>query len=140
MPKRQLIVLAVLATAFAGCGGDDSDDKGKKDEGSSGASAAEVTKQDVAAKSNARTFVTEVETCFVDQQSYSACQEPEGSELDIGSGPGQVEVSEAADATYTVVAHSESGTNFEVVKDDSGSLSRTCDKEGEGGCRAGGSW
>jgi len=51
-----------------------------------------------------------------------------------------VEVSAAAVATYTVLAHSKSGTTFKVTKDSSGGLKRTCDKPGKGGCPAGGSW
>jgi type IV pilus assembly protein PilA len=137
MTKRHLAVLAVFASALVGCGGGDSN-------GGSSAKPAEspakVNQQDAAAKSDARNLVTEVETCFVDQQDYTACQEPPDTQLTLDSGPGQVEVSAADTATYTVSAHSESGTAFEVEKDSSGSLSRSCDKPGKGGCRAGGTW
>jgi hypothetical protein len=138
--RRHLAALAVLVALGAGCGDDDSD-KDKEDAGAGGgASAAEVNRQDAAAKANARSLVTELEVCYVDQQSYSACKEPSETELTLGSGPGEVEVSETTDAGFTVVAHSESGTNFEIVKDEGGSLSRSCDKEGEGGCKSGGVW
>lgn len=39
-----------------------------------------------------------------------------------------------------MVAHSEPGTDFEAKKGEDGQLERSCDKPGEGGCEAGGSW
>ena len=138
--------VAVLALAVAGCGGGDEKSSREKaytpptKSSEFQESGGDAVKQDAEAKANARNLVTEVETCFVDQQDYSACKEPADSKLPLGHDLGQVEVSEAGTATYTVVAHSESGTNFEVVKAESGIIKRTCDKDGEGGCKAGGTW
>jgi type IV pilus assembly protein PilA len=137
MSKRHLLVLAVSAVFAAGCG-DDDDDGGNENGG--GESTAAIAQQDADAKTNARNLVTEVEACFVDQQSYSGCEEPEGTELSIGSDAGQVEVSAASNTGYTVVAHSESGTDFTIEKAETGELSRTCDEDGKGGCKAGGTW
>jgi type IV pilus assembly protein PilA len=149
MSKQGCLVIAtaVLALALAGCGGGDKGSNRAKaytppaqtgsDFQSSGGDAAQ---QDAEAKANARNLVTEVETCFVDNQDYGMCKEPAGTKLPLGHDLGQVEVSEAGTATYTVVAHSESGTNFEVTKDDKGVVKRSCDKAGEGGCKAGGTW
>jgi type IV pilus assembly protein PilA len=131
--KPHLVVQAVLVVAIAGCGGDDSDD-------ADGESTAKRNRQDAAAKSDARNLVSAVEVCFVEQQSYTACEKPSGAQLPIGSGRGQVEVSAASDAGYTVVAHSESGTSFKIVKRPTGSVARTCDNPGTGGCRSGGRW
>lgn len=136
LSARPIAVALFAALAVAGCGGDDDSNKNGGSEGSS----AQLSQQDVAAKSNARSLVTEVEVCFVDQQSYAGCEQPEGTQLSIGAGPGQVEVSEATDTGYTIVAHSESGANFEIVKDESGETTRSCDKPGKGGCPAGGTW
>lgn len=146
MTMRSLAVLVVLALVVAGCGG-----SGKKSnrakaytdttaQSTAAPSSGNAVQQDAEAKANARTLVTGVEACFVDQQMYSACKNPPGIKLPLGSGAGQVEVSAAATATYTVVAHSKSGTNFTVEKKPDGSMSRTCDKAGQGGCKAGGSW
>jgi type IV pilus assembly protein PilA len=136
LPSRPVVVAGLLTLAMAGCGGDDSDEKK-----SSAEPSPQMTQQDDAAKTNARDFATEVETCFVDQQSYAFCKEPEGTQLPMGSGPGQVEVADATDTDYTVVAHSESGANFTVAKDaTSGESTRSCDKPEKGGCKAGGTW
>ncbi len=129
------LVALVLVFALAGCGRSDS-----KKEGSGDASPAKLTQQDAAAKSNARELATAVEVCFVDAQSYEGCAKPSDTELPLGSGSGQVEVSEATGTSYTIAAHSASGTVFEVAKDAGGALTRTCDKAGTGGCRKGGSW
>lgn len=143
---RLVIAVSVLAIAVAGCGGSDKKSNRAKaytapaTTGSDFQSTGSAVQQDAEAKADARNLVTEVETCFIDQQTYSACKKPAGTKLPIGSGSGQVEVSEAGTATYTVVAHSRSGTNFEVKKDDKGVISRSCDKDGQGGCKAGGTW
>jgi len=92
------------------------------------------------AKADARNFVSGLEACFVDQQTYTNCKKPAGINVPIGSGPGQVELAKAGTATYTVVAHSGSGTNFKIDKGASGAATRSCDKPGTGGCPAGGSW
>lgn len=131
-PLRAIAIACLLALAAAGCGGG-SDDNG-------GSSNAETTKQDAAAKTNAAQLVTEVETCFLDQQTYTACKQPPGTKVPLGSGEGQAEVSTATDAGYTIVGHSASGTTFKVVRTAAGTLSRTCDKDGEGGCQTGGTW
>ena len=148
MSKQGCLIaaIAVLALAVAGCGGGGGKSNRAKaytpraTTGSDFQATGGADQQDAEAKANARNLVAEVETCFVDQQDYSMCKQPAGTKLPLGSGPGQVEVSAAATATYTVVAHSKSGTNFEVKKDDRGAVTRSCDKDGQGGCKAGGSW
>ena len=104
------------------------------------AAGGNADQQDAVAKADARNFVSGLEACFVDQQTYTNCKKPAGINVPIGSGPGQVELAKAGTATYTVVAHSGSGTNFKIDKGASGAATRTCDKPGTGGCPAGGSW
>lgn len=147
MSKQGCLVaaVAVLAIAVAGCGSDKKSNRAKAytppaTTGSDFQATGSADQQDAQAKADARNLVTEVEACFVDQQDYGMCKKPAGTKLPIGSGPGQVEVSAAAAATYTIVAHSKSGTNFEVTKDDQGVMTRKCDKDGQGGCKAGGTW
>ena len=143
---RLAAVPLVLVVLVAGCGGDD--DKSNRESSykppapaqQEGAAAGDATKQDAEAKSQARELVTAVEACFVDQQMYTACKKPEGVTVPMGSEPGQAEVADATTAGYTVVAHSESGTSFEVEKGDSGELTRGCDRPGKGGCASGGEW
>lgn len=145
MKQAQLAAPAVaLALVVAGCGGDDKSnrDSAYKPPAATQATAAggNAAGQDANAKAQARELVTGVEACFVDRQDYSACEKPEGVSVPIGSGRGQAEVKDASTAGYTVVAHSESGTSFEVTKDEGGQLERSCDKAGQGGCEAGGRW
>ena len=138
--------VATVSTAFVlllgGCGSDD--DKAEtpaETQAQTETDTGAVAQQDAEAKKNARSLATEVEACFVDQQDYTACQEPEGSTLPLGSEPGQVEVTEADAAEYTIVAHSESGNEFTITKGAEGELERTCQAGGseEGGC-SGGTW
>ena len=107
--------------------------------------------QDADAKSNARNLVSQVESCFATNEDYTQCQtaaQLPNTGLDIGSGSGQVEVTNATapnpatptDGTYTIVAHSKSGINYTITKNASGTSSRTCDKSGKGGCKANGTW
>jgi hypothetical protein len=126
-----------LALGAAGCG---SSDDGGGGGGGGGASDAKSKSEDAAAKTAALGLVVGAEACFIDQQSYTACKKPAGINTPIGTGDGQASVTAATDAGYTVVARSKSGTTFKVVKDDSGSVARTCDKAGKGGCETGGTW
>lgn len=130
--------LLALSLAAAGCGDDDSNGE---DAYTTPAYSAAAEQQDAQAKSDARNLVSGVEACYVDQMTYAGCEEPEGvTGIELGSEPGQVEVTEADDTTFTVVAHSESGASFTVTRTAGGKLDRTCEPEGEGGCEAGGSW
>lgn len=159
MSRIAIVAVSVIAVLlFAGCGGSD-DKKDEKKPAAQAATQAEAPaeesveaeapadggdpeSQDAEAKANARNLVSEVETCFLDQQDYTACQEPEASELPLGTDVGQVEVSEADVAEYTVAAHSESGNEFTITKGPDGTVERACDASAgseEGGC-ADGTW
>ena len=127
-----LACIAVLSLAAGvGCGSSKSSDS---------PSGAGTSKQDSAAKASAIQLQAELEACFVDQQTYAACKKPPGTQQTLGSSAGQVEVSAASDAGYTIVAHSQSGADFTLVKDATGTLTRTCDKSKKGGCNADGTW
>jgi hypothetical protein len=136
------VVLACVAWLLAGCGGGEKSNRkaAYTPPPTTAPASGNANQQDAEAKAAARTLVTAVEACFVDQQDYSACKKPSGASVTIGSGPGQVEVASAATATYSVVAHSKSGTAFKVEKGSDGSSSRSCDKPGDGGCPSGGTW
>jgi hypothetical protein len=144
--KQGKLAMPALALAIvaAGCGGGDKSNRTSAYKPpappQTAAAGGDAARQDAVAKAQARTLVTAVEACFVDQQDYSACKKPEGVTDPMGSGPGQAEVKRASAAGYTVVAQSESGTSFEVTKGDDGQLERSCDKPAEGGCEAGGRW
>ena len=100
--------------------------------------------QDSSAKSNARNLVSQVESCYANEEDYSKCDtaaELGNTGLALGAGNGQVEVTAAGVApvdTYTIVGHSKSGNNFTIQKAANGSISRSCTTVGKGGCPSGG--
>jgi type IV pilus assembly protein PilA len=100
--------------------------------------------EDADAKSNARNAVSQVESCYANEQDYSKCltaTDLGNTGLDLGTGPSQVEI--AATGTpprgFTITAHSKNGTDFLIKKDPStGKISRSCSNPGKGGCPSGG--
>jgi type IV pilus assembly protein PilA len=103
--------------------------------------------KDAAAKSDARNAVTQIESCFVDEQDYAKCGETAtpmstaNTGLTYGTAGGQVTISGTSLTGYTISAHSKSKstTNFVITKSAAG-LSRTCDKPGQGSCPSNSSW
>src|SRR3954451_1343492 len=64
--------------------------------------------QDAAAKANARTAVSTVESCFTDNESYAGCN-LNSAGLPLGGGPGTVDLNIDTDNKgYNVVGHSKS--------------------------------
>jgi type IV pilus assembly protein PilA len=99
--------------------------------------------QDADAKSNARNLVSQMESCYSQDQDYTNCdesQEVETSGLNIGTGEGQVEINDAGTDEYVIIGHSKSGNTFTITKTGGGAPTRTCENEGEGGCPSNGSW
>jgi type IV pilus assembly protein PilA len=104
--------------------------------------------QDSSAKSDARNMVSQLESCFTDSNTYvgstaagttaSTCLSS-NTGLTIGTAQGKVDVTAATANSYTVVAHSNSGTNFTITKSALGVISRSCTPAG-GGCPTGGVW
>jgi type IV pilus assembly protein PilA len=88
--------------------------------------------QDSAAKSDARNMVSQMESCYTDKESYSACPGT-ATGLKIGAANGEVSVAPAA-TTYVVTAHSKSDNKFVITKNADGTTTRTCTKAGEAGC------
>jgi type IV pilus assembly protein PilA len=99
--------------------------------------------QDADAKSNARNLVSQMESCYSQDQSYENCadsQEVTTSGLSIGTEVGEVEINEATADGYIIIGHSKSDNTFTITKTGGGAPTRTCTTEGEGGCPTGGSW
>ena len=100
--------------------------------------------QDSEAKANARELLTHVEACAVEAGGYDECDTPSElgpMNLDWGGAVGQVMVTAASAAGYTIVARSRSGTDFRIVRTSVGTPPlRTCSQASFGGCRAGGDW
>jgi type IV pilus assembly protein PilA len=98
---------------------------------------------DVDAKSNARNLLALVELCHTERKDARDCDsktELQERGLDLGTGPGEVVVDDATTDTFTVVAHSRSGTRFLIARDGDGHATRSCTPSGSGGCKSGGSW
>lgn len=77
------------------------------------------------AKSNARNAVTQLETCFVDANTYVGCSFT-GTGLTTGNGTNEVEVTGADGDGYTVNVDSQTtGCTFTVTRDNNGPVSRT---------------
>jgi type IV pilus assembly protein PilA len=98
--------------------------------------------QDADAKSNARNLVSSLESFYASERKYTGAQTSQDitkSGVPVGAGKGKAQLTLSSD-TYTIVAHSQSDAKFTIEKDSDGTLSRSCDKDGEGGCPSGGEW
>jgi type IV pilus assembly protein PilA len=104
--------------------------------------------QDVDAKSNARNLAGHVESCYTSEQDFTHCDTaaelgPTG--LNIGTAPGQAEVTSSGAGSYTITAHSKGSGGgphvFYITRASlSGPAARTCTPTAQGGCPASGSW
>jgi type IV pilus assembly protein PilA len=99
--------------------------------------------QDAEAKSAARTLLTQVESCNLDEQDLRKCDTPAQLKVKgllIGADSGHVEVTGATKLTAIVRGHSRSGNEFRIVRDADGHAARTCDNAGRGACPESASW
>jgi type IV pilus assembly protein PilA len=99
--------------------------------------------QDASAKSDARNMISQMESCFSQDQDYTNCassQEVQTSGLAVGSGRGKVEIANAGANSFTAIGHSRSGNDFTAVKDTGGSVARTCSTGSTGGCASDANW
>jgi type IV pilus assembly protein PilA len=104
--------------------------------------------QDANAKSDARNLVSQLESCFTDNETYTGSNASGTSAstclgtntgLPVGTGKGKVDVTSADSAGYVVVATSKTGTTFSITKTTgSGVISLSC--SGTGGSCINGSW
>jgi type IV pilus assembly protein PilA len=95
--------------------------------------------QDASAKSDARSMVSAMESCYTEQDKYDPC--PDGAPgMAVGSGPGETEVTPNGDE-YVVIAHSTNGNTFTITKGADALVTRSCNGDAEplGGCKEG-SW
>ena len=108
--------------------------------------------QDADAKSNARNLVSQVESCFATEQTYSNCQtttQLPNTGLNLVNGApgngGEVSVTLAGPDSYTVTAKSRASSGgahvFTIAKETgTGVISRDCTPQGKGGCPTTGKW
>jgi type IV pilus assembly protein PilA len=100
--------------------------------------------QDAAAKSDARSAVSQVESCFTDQQDYADCTwtgttgPPQMLEAKL---PSTVVITSTSADSYAIVATSKSTNTFTITKaTGSATLARTCVTPNKGACPSSGSW
>ncbi len=102
--------------------------------------------QDAEAKSAARNMVSQVESCYADTQSYTACDPgdddfPGQTGLNVGTGVGQV-TSTGSATGFEIVARSRSGNTFTITRNGA-VINRTCvaaNTQERGGCPSSNSW
>lgn len=84
--------------------------------------------QDTEAKSNARSLVEHVESCYADTQDFTKCGPDDlgSTGLALGTGAGQVTVSANGANEYVVTAYSKSGGQFSITRTNHKSMVRTC--------------
>jgi type IV pilus assembly protein PilA len=91
--------------------------------------------QDSAAKADARNAVSQMESCFTDQEKYDGC----GAKIEKGPTlkvEGAGISGDASTTSYVVKAISKAGNHFTITRDGTG-YTRTC--SGEQGCN-GSTW
>jgi type IV pilus assembly protein PilA len=108
--------------------------------------------QDASAKSDARNAVSQIESCFADEQTYGNCGPTNANMTKAATGldttdtvptgvaqAGKVSLTGLGASAYTITAQSKSGNRF-VISKSGGTVSRTCTATGEGACPTNGSW
>jgi type IV pilus assembly protein PilA len=104
--------------------------------------------QDASAKSDARNAVSQIESCYTDEQDYTKCDAGNANmaqpstNLNVVNGTpangGEVGVT-GNSSGYVIEAKSKSGNLFKIEKS-SGTTTRTCTTTGTGACPSNGSW
>lgn len=132
MTKTLSAALAAVAlAALAGCG---DDEKSNRDAAYKPPTSSPSETAD--AKSHARNAASIVESCFADTQDYAACKDLSEGGLEVGTGPGQVNVVAASARSYRIEAYAEGGATFAIVQQEGGKIERECSGPG---CQ-GGTW
>lgn len=143
MRNLSSVLLLLLALSLVACGDDD------KDEPKSAAAAHEQVQGgssgegETEVQSALRNVASAVESCYADEQDYSKCGEPSslGAQgVEFGAEPGQVQIASTTADTYTLTAIAPSDTRFELTRDPTGQMKRTCSEPGAGTCGDDGTW
>jgi type IV pilus assembly protein PilA len=95
--------------------------------------------QDAGAKSDARNAVSQIESCFTQEQTYANCGVGATAMADAKL-PSTVAITNNLVDTYTISATSKSNNVFTIAKASDGSITRSCTTTGTGACPSSGSW
>jgi type IV pilus assembly protein PilA len=99
--------------------------------------------QDADAKSNARNAVSQVESCYANEQDYNKCKDATGLGPNTGIDFGKVTITPTAGGdAYAIEATSTSGNKYKINKSNAGVTTRTCvvTAGDRGGCQTGDKW
>ena len=98
---------------------------------------------DASAKSYARNMQTADETYFTDNNGYAPdlaslqTIEPALNDVPSSTAPSATPVPAGG---FTVTATSKAGVTYKIIRSATGTVARSCDKPGTGGCNSGGTW
>jgi type IV pilus assembly protein PilA len=95
--------------------------------------------QDASAKSDARNAVSQMESCFTDNETYVGCTDA-ATLAPAGLDTSKVKVTAQAVDGYTITATSKSGNSFVAAKTGGGPVAKTCTTTGKAGCPSSGTW
>ncbi len=95
--------------------------------------------QDAAAKSDARNAISQMESCFTDNETYMGCTDA-ATLAPAGLDTTKVNVTGQAVDGYTVTGTSKSGNSFKAVKTGGAAVVKTCTTTGKAGCNTAGTW
>ena len=95
--------------------------------------------QDASAKSDARNAVSQIESCFTQEQTYANCDTGMAAMADAKL-PTTVQFTGLGTATYKIDATSKSNNHFFIETRSDGTIVRSCTTTGSGACPSDGSW
>jgi type IV pilus assembly protein PilA len=96
--------------------------------------------QDASAKSDTRNAVSQVESCFAEEQDYSKCLKTASSMAGTGIGA-DTTIANVGTTGFEIETTAKSGNKFKITKSGTtGQYSRTCTTAGQGACKSDGSW
>ena len=95
--------------------------------------------QDASAKSDARNAISQMESCFTDNETYTGCDDAMLATAGLDA-PAKVTVSGQSDDDYVVTATSKSGNTFTATKTNGAAVVKKCVTTGKAGCPTSGDW
>jgi type IV pilus assembly protein PilA len=98
--------------------------------------------KDASAKSDARNAVSQIESCYVDEQDYTKCNDSADTAMaDAKLDWSKITVTAPSGTDlYKVDALSGSTNHFFITKKSDGTYVRSCTTAGKGSCNSSGSW
>lgn len=96
--------------------------------------------QDASAKSDTRNAVSQVESCFAEEQDYSKCLKTSSSMAGTGIGA-DTTITNVGTTGFKIETTAKSGNKFKITKNGTtGLYTRSCTTAGQGSCKSDGSW